>query len=110
MLDPRVLEKMLPLLGQVYGNASSTEHIYGWEANEIVNEAREQISNLISCYPNEIIFTSGATEANNISILGVINCFKEAHAITIKTEHKSVLDVFKNIEKSGASVSYIDVY
>ena len=59
MLDPRVLEKMLPLLGQVYGNASSTEHIYGWEANEIVNEAREQISNLISCSPMKLYLQAG---------------------------------------------------
>tara|TARA_B100002052_G_scaffold60368_2_gene53412 strand:+ start:13957 stop:15084 length:1128 start_codon:yes stop_codon:yes gene_type:complete len=109
MLDPRVLDKMLPLLKQVYGNASSTEHSYGWEANEIVNESREQVSSLINCSPNEIIFTSGATESNNISILGAIDCFKDAHAITLKTEHKSILDVFKKIEKNNYSATYIDV-
>ena len=109
MLDPRVLDKMLPLLKGGYGNASSTEHLYGWEANEVVNNAREQISILINCSPNEIIFTSGATESNNISILGSIDCFKEAHAITIETEHKSVLDVFKSLNKDSTSISYISV-
>ena len=109
MLDPRVLDEMLPLLKQIHGNASSTEHSYGWEANEIVNNAREEISNLVSCSPNEIVFTSGATESNNISILGVMNSFDEAHAVTAKTEHKSVLDVFKKVEKSGKSVTYVNV-
>ena len=100
---------MLPLLKEVYGNASSTEHPYGWEANEIINEAREQISNLINCSPNEIIFTSGATESNNISILGVMDCFKDAHSITVKTEHKSVLDVFQKVKKNNQIVTCIDV-
>ena len=100
---------MLPLLKEVYGNASSTEHPYGWEANEIINEAREQISNLINCSPNEIIFTSGATESNNISILGVMDCFKDAHSITVKTEHKSVLDVFRKVKKNNQIVTCIDV-
>ena len=109
MLDPRVLDQMLPLLKGVYGNASSTEHVYGWEANEAVNNAREQIANLINCSPNEIVFTSGATESNNISILGVMNNFRDSHAITIKTEHKSILDVFKQLEKNNIHVSYLDV-
>ena len=109
MLDPRVLDKMLPLLKGNYGNASSSEHVYGWEANAVINNAREQISNLINCSPNEIIFTSGATESNNISILGSIHCSKNPHAITIETEHKSVLDVFKNLSLDSASISYMGV-
>ena len=109
MLDPRVLDKMLPLLKGIYGNPSSTEHVYGWDANEAVNNSREQIANLIHCSPNEIIFTSGATESNNISISGVINNSDKSHAITIKTEHKSVLDVFAQIEKNGTKVTYLDV-
>ena len=76
MIDPRVLDKMLPYMKEIYGNASSTEHLFGWEANDSVNKSREQISKLIQCSPNDIIFTSGATESNNISILGVFNNYK----------------------------------
>ena len=97
MIDPRVLEAMLPYLKENYGNASSSEHQYGWESNEAVNNARKQISDLINCSPNEIFFTSGATESNNISILGIMAPNKNNHAITLKTEHKSVLDVFHEI-------------
>ena len=102
---------MLPFLTEHYGNPSSTEHTFGWEANDSVNISREQISELINCSPNEIIFTSGATESNNISILGVLEKYrgKKNHAITVKTEHKSVLDIFNYIEKENTSITYLNV-
>ena len=102
---------MLPFLTEYYGNPSSTEHVFGWEANDSVNISREQISRLINCSPNEIIFTSGATESNNISILGVLEKYKNKknHAVTVKTEHKSILDIFNYIEKENTSVTYLDV-
>ena len=95
-----VLDQMIPYMKQYYGNPSSTEHVFGWEANDSVNISREQISELINCSPNEIIFTSGATESNNISILGVLERCKgkRNHAITVKTEHKSILDIFNYIK------------
>ena len=98
---------MLPFLTEHYGNPSSTEHVFGWEANDSVNMSREQISELINCSPNEIIFTSGATESNNISILGVLERYKSKrnHAITVKTEHKSILDIFNYIKKENTSVT-----
>ena len=110
MLDPRVLDKMLPFLKDIYGNPASTEHLYGWEANESINVGREHIGNLINCSPNEIVFTSGATEANNIAILGSIKLFTDkAHTITVKTEHKSILDIFNYLSKNKTLVSYLDV-
>ena len=110
MIDPKVLDKMMPYMTTDYGNASSSEHMYGWTSNEAVNRSREQISNLINCSPNEIFFTSGATESNNIAILGSVNLDDfNTHSITIKTEHKSVLDIFKHLSKNGVSTTYIDV-
>ena len=110
MLDPRVLDKMLPFLKDIYGNPASTEHLYGWEANESINVGREHIGDLINCSPNEIVFTSGATEANNIAILGSIKLFTDkAHTITVKTEHKSILDIFNYLSKNKTLVSYLDV-
>ena len=110
-IDKRVVEKIIPFLADHYGNPSSTEHSFGWEANDLINKSREQISKLINCSPNEIIFTSGATESNNISILGVLNKYKEEqkHAITATTEHKSILDVFDYANKNGTSMTYLDV-
>ena len=110
MIDPKVLDKMMSYMTTDYGNASSSEHIYGWTSNEAVNHSREQISDLINCSPNEIFFTSGATESNNIAILGSVDLDdSNTHNITIKTEHKSVLDIFKHLSKNGISTSYIDV-
>ncbi len=110
-IDKRVVEKIIPFLADHYGNPSSTEHSFGWEANDLINKSREQISKLINCSPNEIIFTSGATESNNISILGVLNKYKEEqkHAITATTEHKSILDVFDYANKNGTSITYLNV-
>ena len=93
-----------------FGNASSSEHLYGWQSNEAVNNAREKISELINCSPNEVFFTSGATESNNISIIGAINSFNSSvHAITLKTEHKSILDIFKHLSKDQIDVTYLNV-
>ena len=110
-IDTRVTDKIMPFLIDSYGNPSSSEHAFGWEANDSVNKSRDQISKLINCSPNEIIFTSGATESNNISILGVLKKYKnrQKHAITVITEHKSVLDVFEYASKDGTSVTYLNV-
>ena len=110
MIDRRALDKMMPYMKNNFGNASSNEHLYGWQSNEAVNSAREQISELINCSPNEISFTSGATESNNIAIMGVINSFNSnVHAITVKTEHKSILDIFKHLSKNQIDVTYLNV-
>ena len=111
MMDQNVLDKMMPYMTTEYGNASSNEHKYGWASNEAVNNSREQISDLINCSPNEIFFTSGATESNNISILGSVElCDSNTHVITIKTEHKSILDIFKYLSKNGIDTTYLDVH
>ena len=110
MIDPRVLDKMLPYMKNDFGNASSSEHVYGWRANEAVNNAREQISNLISCSPNEIFFTGGATESNNISIMGLTKSLdSDIHIITAKTEHKSILDIFEYLSKNKIETTYLNV-
>lgn len=110
-LDPRVLETMMPYLTNVYGNASSRNHAFGWQAEEAVDYAREQIAALINCSPKEIIFTSGATESDNLAIKGVFEMYasKGNHIITLTTEHKAVLDTCKHVEKSGGSVTYLKV-
>jgi len=93
-----------------FGNPASSEHIYGWQAKQAVDIARKQISNLVNCSPNEIYFTSGATESNNISILGLIKSIKsKKHALTIKTEHKSVLDIFKSLSEKNITTTYVNV-
>jgi cysteine desulfurase len=110
-LDPRVLEAMMPYLTNNYGNAASRNHPFGWVAEEAVDYAREQIAKLINCNPKEIIFTSGATESDNLAIKGVFEMYasKGNHIITVTTEHKAVLDTCKHIEKSGGKVTYLQV-
>ncbi|RIJ42602.1 IscS subfamily cysteine desulfurase [Pontibacter oryzae] len=110
-LDPRVLETMMPYLTNVYGNASSRNHAFGWQAEEAVDYAREQIAALINCSPKEIIFTSGATESDNLAIKGVFEMYasKGNHIITLTTEHKAVLDTCKHVEKAGGNVTYLKV-
>ncbi|RYZ32182.1 MAG: IscS subfamily cysteine desulfurase, partial [Sphingobacteriales bacterium] len=110
-MDPRVLEAMLPYFTDMYGNASSRNHAFGWQAEEGVDYAREQIAKLIGCTDKEIIFTSGATEANNLAIKGVYEMYatKGNHIITATTEHKAVLDACKHLEKQGAQVTYLQV-
>ena len=110
-LDPRVLEAMMPYLTDVFGNAASRNHPFGWAAEEGVDYAREQISQLINCDPKEIIFTSGATEGDNLGIKGVYEMYSQRgnHVITCTTEHKAVLDTCKHIEKLGGKVTYLPV-
>ncbi|MFC3563076.1 IscS subfamily cysteine desulfurase [Pedobacter jamesrossensis] len=110
-LDPRVLEAMLPYFTEKFGNAASRNHAFGWVAEEGVDYAREQVAKLIGCTEKEIIFTSGATEADNLGIKGVFEMYKEKgnHIITAVTEHKAVLDTCKHLEKHGARVTYLGV-
>jgi len=110
-LDPRVLEKMLPYFTEKFGNPHSRSHAYGWEAEEAVEIAREQVAGLIGASEKEIIFTSGATESNNIAIKGVARFYKEKknHIITVVTEHKCVLDSCRQLEREGFNVTYLPV-
>ncbi|MCX2480363.1 IscS subfamily cysteine desulfurase [Pedobacter sp. MC2016-15] len=110
-LDPRVLESMLPYFTTKFGNAASRSHAFGWVAEEAVDYAREQAAQLIGCNDKEIIFTSGATEADNLAIKGVYEMYHEKgnHIVTVATEHKAVLDTCKHLEKSGAEITYLSV-
>ncbi|MFN7115391.1 MAG: IscS subfamily cysteine desulfurase [Saprospiraceae bacterium] len=109
--DPRVVEAMLPYFYEIPGNAASRSHPFGWIAEEAVDYAREQVANLIGADSKEIIFTSGATESDNLGIKGVFEMYKRKgnHIITLKTEHKAVLDTCDHLEKLGAEVTYLDV-
>ncbi len=108
---PEVLDEMLPWFSHHFGNAASKSHPYGWVAEEAVEKSREQIANLIGAKSKEIIFTSGATEAINLAIKGTFEVYEEKkqHYITWQTEHKAVLDCFEELEKKGASVTYLPV-
>ena len=105
-LDPKVLDSMLPFFLEKFGNSSSKTHYFGWEAEAAVEIARQQISELINCNDDEIIFTSGATESNNLSLQNIINS-KKNHIITMTTEHKAILDVCSYLEKKGIKLSYL---
>lgn len=110
-MDPRVLDAMLPYFNQKFGNAASRNHAFGWVAEEAVDYAREQVAKIIGANEKEIIFTSGATEADNLAIKGVFEMYKDKgnHIITTTTEHKAVLDTCKHLEKLGARVTYLPV-
>ena len=111
-MDPRVLDEMLPYFVEKFGNAASRNHAFGWEAEEAVNQARERIATLINADTKEIVFTSGATESDNLAIKGVLEMYKEkgTHIITSSTEHRAVLDTAKSLEAKGlATVTYLPV-
>jgi cysteine desulfurase len=109
-MDPRVLDEMLPYFTDKFGNSASRTHAYGWEAEEAVDIAREQVAQLIGAHPQEIVFTSGATESNNLAIKGLIERnIQESHVVTISTEHKAVLDTCEHIENLGVKVTYLPV-
>lgn len=109
--DPRVVEAMLPYFTQHFGNAASRHHVFGWMAEEAVDHAREQVAELIGAAPQEIVFTSGATESDNLALKGVFERYadKGNHIITVNTEHKAVLDTCAHLEKVGAEVTYLPV-
>lgn len=110
-VDPEVLQAMLPYFTEHFGNAASRNHIFGWKADEATEHAREQIARLINADPKEIVFTSGATESDNVAIKGVAEMYRDKgnHIITVVTEHKAVLDTCKRLEKSGHKVTYLPV-
>lgn len=110
-VDPRVAEKMIPYLCEKFGNPASRSHAYGWEAQKAVEEARGEVAKLINADPREIIWTSGATEADNLAIKGVAHFYRDKgkHLITQKTEHKAVLDSMRHLEEEGFEVTYLDV-
>ncbi len=110
-VDPRVAEKMIPFLVEQFGNPASRSHAYGWTAEQAVEDARAQVAALVNADPKEIIWTSGATESNNLAIKGAANFYagKGKHIITVKTEHKAVLDTVRELERQGFEATYLDV-
>jgi cysteine desulfurase len=109
--DPRVVDAMIPWLREHFGNPASRSHAWGWEAEEAVEKAREQVAQLIGADPREIVWTSGATESNNLALKGAAQFYKTRgkHLITVKTEHKAVLDTMRELERQGFEVTYLDV-
>jgi cysteine desulfurase len=110
-VDPRVAQKMIPYLTEIFGNPASRSHAFGWKAEEAVEEARGHVAALINADPKEIVWTSGATEGNNLAIKGAANFYKTKgrHLITQKTEHKAVLDTFRELERQGFEATYLEV-
>ncbi|MBT2321381.1 IscS subfamily cysteine desulfurase [Variovorax paradoxus] len=110
-VDPRVVDAMIPWLREHFGNPASRSHAWGWEAEEAVEKARADVADLIGADPREIVWTSGATESNNLALKGAAHFYKGKgkHLITVKTEHKAVLDTMRELERQGFEVSYLDV-
>lgn len=110
-VDPRVVDKMIPYLREQFGNPASRSHSYGWDAERAVEEARENVAALVNADPREIIWTSGATESDNLAIKGAAHFYKSKgkHIITVKTEHKAVLDTCRELEREGFEVTYLEV-
>jgi cysteine desulfurase len=108
-VDPRVADKMIPYLREQFGNPASRSHIYGWSAEKAVEEAREEVAKLVNADPREIVWTSGATEGNNLAIKGAAHFYqtKGKHIITVKTEHKAVLDTVRELERQGFEATYL---
>jgi len=109
--DPRVVDLMVPWLYEHFGNPASRSHAWGWEAERAVEQAREQVASLIGADPREIVWTSGATESNNLALKGAAHFYRDKgrHLVTVKTEHKAVLDTCRQLEREGFEVSYLDV-
>lgn len=110
-VDPRVAEKMIPYLTTMFGNPASRSHAFGWDAEKAVEEARQHVAELVGADPKDIIFTSGATESNNLAIKGAAHFYagtKGKHIITVSTEHKAVLDPFRELEREGFEATYLD--
>ncbi|KVS61383.1 cysteine desulfurase [Burkholderia cepacia] len=110
-VDPRVVDKMVPFLHEQFGNPASRSHSYGWDAEQAVEEARAHVAALLGADPREIVWTSGATEGNNLAIKGAAHFYqgKGTHLVTVKTEHKAVLDTCRELERQGFDVTYLDV-
>jgi cysteine desulfurase len=110
-VDPRVVDIMIPYLREQFGNPASRSHAYGWSAEEAVENARSEVAKLVNADPREIVWTSGATESNNLAIKGAAHFYKQKgkHLITVKTEHKAVLDTCRELEREGYDVTYLDV-
>ncbi|GLU31482.1 IscS subfamily cysteine desulfurase [Trinickia caryophylli] len=110
-VDPRVVDKMIPYLREQFGNPASRSHSYGWDAERAVEQAREEVAALVKADPREIIWTSGATESDNLAIKGAAHFYKSRgkHVVTLKTEHKAVLDTCRELEREGFEVTYLDV-
>ncbi len=108
-IDPRVADKMIPYLREQFGNPASRSHMYGWTAEEAVEEARGHVAALVNADPREIIWTSGATEGNNLALKGAAQFYKTKgkHIITVKTEHKAVLDTVRELERQGFEATYL---
>jgi cysteine desulfurase len=109
--DPRVVDAMIPWLREHFGNPASRSHAWGWEAEEAVEKAREQVADLIGADPREIVWTSGATESTNLALKGAAHFYKDKgkHLITLKTEHKATLDTLRELERQGFDATYLDV-
>src|SRR5271157_3520859 len=107
-VDPRVAAKMIPYLTEQFGNPASRSHAFGWESERAVEEAREEVARLVNCDAREIVWTSGATESNNLALKGAANFYKTKgrHLITVKSEHKAVLDTMRELERHGFEVTY----
>jgi len=110
-VDPRVVDRMVPWLGQNFGNPASRSHAYGWAAEQAVEEAREHVAALVGCDAKELVWTSGATESINLAVKGAAHFYKERgrHLVTVKTEHKATLDKMRELEREGFEVTYLDV-
>jgi cysteine desulfurase len=110
-VDPRVADKMIPYLVEKFGNPASRSHAFGWETEAAVEEAREEVAKLVNADAKEIVWTSGATESNNLALKGAAQFYagKGKHLVTVKTEHKAVLDTCRDLERLGFEVTYLDV-
>jgi cysteine desulfurase len=110
-VDPRVAHKMIPYLTEHFGNPASRSHAFGWEAEKAVEEAREQVAQLVNCDPKEVVWTSGATESINLALKGAAHFYKDKgkHVVTVKTEHKATLDTVRELEREGFEATYLDV-